>query len=285
VQREIVGNEDGLDAVRCCSCGLYYINPRRRKKDKFMGSVEGADAKYGAIFRGEEPHPRDHNYEEHLRNIERLKRSGTLLDVGAHSGFLLRIAKKRGWQVYGVEPNEAKVAAARKAFGLDVHAGFLNEAPFPEHSFDVLTMTDVFEHVHDPLDLLHHAHRFLKRDGLLLIKVPNGEYSHWKSRWFQRFGTRRRCWDVNEHVVHYTRPTLEKMLRKAKFRPVQWVAAKPIRSEKYPISNPRAWAHPIYVMRELVKQGLYWYGKLQLRLRGTYFVLLPDIEVISTPED
>ena len=46
-------------------------------------------------------------------------------------------------------------------------------APFNLSSFDVIIMADIIEHLKDPLKTIIYFKKFLKKNGLLIISVPN----------------------------------------------------------------------------------------------------------------
>src|SRR4051794_11771004 len=93
-----------LAVARCSGCGQVYTRtPLPDSQSHYAAGSGGiADTKYGPILRGDVPHPRAPNYVEHLETIEATQPVGTLLDVGSHAGFFLRVARERGWQVTGV---------------------------------------------------------------------------------------------------------------------------------------------------------------------------------------
>ena len=58
---------------------------------------------------------------------------------------------------------------------LDVVEGFLNDPPFPQSTFDAITMWDVLEHVYDPFLVIQMAERLLRPGGILVVNHPNLE--------------------------------------------------------------------------------------------------------------
>jgi SAM-dependent methyltransferase len=54
-----------------------------------------------------------------------------------------------------------------------VVSALLNDAPFPDESFDAITMWDVLEHVHQPLVVIDAAARLLRPGGVLVVNHPN----------------------------------------------------------------------------------------------------------------
>jgi ubiquinone/menaquinone biosynthesis C-methylase UbiE len=58
--------------------------------------------------------------------------------------------------------------------------------PFPDSSFDLIVCKDILEHLLDPLAVLKEAVRVLRRDGAIVISVPNHFY--WPMRLRLLFG-------------------------------------------------------------------------------------------------
>ena len=98
---------------------------------------------------------------------------GRLLDVGCGNGRFLAQMRGLGWEVVGVEPDPEAARIAKERFGLEVFQDTLEEAKFPNDSFDAITMNHVIEHVPDPVGLLAESRRILKPGGKLVVVTPN----------------------------------------------------------------------------------------------------------------
>lgn len=214
-----VAREFGIAIARCTACGLTYTRtPVPDSQSHYLVSEAEFRAKYGPVFRGEQPHPRDPNYDEHLDLLERHAPGRDLLDVGAHAGFFLRRAAARGWNVTGVEPSPVSSELARTEFGLNVITGALVDAALPAASFDAITLTDVFEHVGEPRAMLAEVRRLLRPGGVVFIKVPNVRYVRAKHATLRRLpGLLDDCFDAREHLVYYSASTLRSTLEEAGF--------------------------------------------------------------------
>ena len=57
--------------------------------------------------------------------------------------------------------------------GVTAIAGTLEEASFPDNSFDVVIMAGLIEHLYEPYQTLCEVRRILKPDGLLWFDAPN----------------------------------------------------------------------------------------------------------------
>jgi len=97
--------------------------------------------------------------------------NGKLLDVGCNTGLTLEIFKALGWDVSGVEPRECCLQAKER--GLNVFHGVLEDAVYPEHSFDVVRFNQVLEHISDPIRALTIARNLLAPDGRMYVECPN----------------------------------------------------------------------------------------------------------------
>ena len=96
---------------------------------------------------------------------------------GQHGPEYARKAKELGFDCQGVEPSTSLSKIAIEQFNLNVKNSFFEKAGFPQKHFDIITMIDVFEHVTNPRELLKNSLEVLKDDGILCIKVPNGNYN------------------------------------------------------------------------------------------------------------
>ena len=122
------------------------------------------------------------------RCIRKRKGHGRLLDVGCAEGALLRWAGRRSYQGYGVDVSlPALRIANRRNNKSEIIAGDVTSLPFKAEHFDAVTCFDVLEHIEDPLAGLRQVGACLKRDGILVISVPNLDSCglKWKGReWF-----------------------------------------------------------------------------------------------------
>lgn len=260
---------------RCHRCGLIYTSPRLKAPEAvYWGDADLYHAEARLIFAGQAAHHRDPNYLAELRHIERHRRPGRILDVGCNMGMLLRLARARGWDVVGVEPSPTLASLAGK-WGFQVYNSFLHELPDTEHgSFDVVALSDVLEHVVDPLAFLRQAAPFLKSDGLLYAKVPNALWSLTKQRLLQTMGRNpaKGLWDSYEHVVHYTDTTLSSMLAASGYRVVQLAIEPPVQTPSWHelvghyYQYPTPW--PIDWKRKLVRALAYRLSLGERMLRG-----------------
>lgn len=144
-------------------------------------------------------------------NVERFKPAGKILDIGCGNGKFLLSLKKDKWEIHGVELTEESAKLALQQ-SVKVHIGDILKLDLFDEYFDVITMWHVFEHIRDPQTLLRKIYSWLKRDGLLVIAVPNIDSLQAKIFY--------KCWyhlDMPRHFFHYSPESLNHLLRKNHF--------------------------------------------------------------------
>lgn len=137
---------------------------------------------------------------------------GSLLDIGAGTGDFLLEAKKQHWNTIGIEPSE-------KAKGIAIQKGIVfaeNLASLPDHSFDVITMWHVLEHVPDLENQIAVLKRLLKPNGTIIIAVPN-----FKSYDAKYYGAYWAAYDAPRHLWHFSKTAIEKLFRKQNIKLVK----------------------------------------------------------------
>jgi SAM-dependent methyltransferase len=115
-------------------------------------------------------------------NIELLQRAGIsasghavrFIDVGCALGIGLRLAELLSWEAIGVEPS-AFGAAGREMLKVDIRIGYLEAAGIEPHSANAVLLSEVIEHVPDPVGVLKHAYTLLAPGGVLLFTTPNAD--------------------------------------------------------------------------------------------------------------
>jgi SAM-dependent methyltransferase len=97
---------------------------------------------------------------------------GTVLDVGAAAGFLLKGLQETGWTGVGLEPNATMAALGRDRLGLTMVTGDLER--FTDcQPFDLVSMIQVIAHFHDLAGALQRAAALTKSGGFWLIESWN----------------------------------------------------------------------------------------------------------------
>lgn len=163
-----------------------------------------------------------------INNLQNKK--GALLDIGAGTGDFLVKAKTDGWQTTGIEPSEkAKSIAQQKGVNFVESTKDLDD-----HSFDVITMWHVLEHVPNLEEQIQELKRIIKPTGTILIAVPN-----FNSFDAKHYGMHWAAFDVPRHLWHFSKKAIELLFQKENLKlekvlPMKWDAYYvSLLSEKY----------------------------------------------------
>lgn len=161
---------------------------------------------------------RDHlkNASRRLRfvanEIGRLSDVKKVLDIGFGDGHLLGLLSNK-YDVYGIDFVEENVTMTRGSLGLGEHIKFGNilNIPFADNSFDLVTATEILEHLSqdDLLKSLTEVRRILKSNGYLLITVPYNENLQEKMTCCPHCGTTFHVWG---HQQSFNDDNLQKKL-------------------------------------------------------------------------
>lgn len=139
-----------------------------------------------------------------LINLEQSSK-GAILDIGAGTGDFLAVAKQNGWSTTGIEPSpKAKSIAISKGISF-----VENTTDLANHSFDVITMWHVLEHVPDLDFQIKELKRLLKPSGTLIVAVPN-----FKSFDANHYGKFWAAYDVPIHFWHFSKKAIELLFAK-----------------------------------------------------------------------
>jgi SAM-dependent methyltransferase len=136
----------------------------------------------------------------------------TLLEIGSYQGEFLCLARERGYQVTGLEPNASLAERAKLRYpDMTIQSQFLRDAEFKSDSFDLVCLFHVIEHMNYPLEELNEIYRILKPGGVAVIETPR-----YDTIWFKLLKERERS-VIPEHFYFFTRPSLSAMAKKAGF--------------------------------------------------------------------
>jgi 2-polyprenyl-3-methyl-5-hydroxy-6-metoxy-1,4-benzoquinol methylase len=162
---------------RCADCAVLFSNPQ--PTDEELAAIYNADYFLGgdnAEGRASTREMKRATARQYLAEIQRYggTKSGRLLEVGCGDGDFLIEAEEAGYLVTGVEfaPSACEQARARIKSG-EVICGLLENSGLPEEEFDLCVLSDVIEHVRDPLAFLRGLHRLLKPGGAIFIATPS----------------------------------------------------------------------------------------------------------------
>jgi SAM-dependent methyltransferase len=179
------GLPGNFGVVRCRRCGLVYTSPRPTpaaigvfypstylphtslpanptrpllhalRQLVFGGRKSVAAALLGFI----------HNSVTFRGLVWRESFSPRVLDIGCGVGEYLGVWQALGWDIEGVEANEAAAALASSRLSVNIHVSNVEDLQLPEERFDLITMSHCLEHTYSAGPPLAEAGRSAAGDG------------------------------------------------------------------------------------------------------------------------
>jgi 2-polyprenyl-3-methyl-5-hydroxy-6-metoxy-1,4-benzoquinol methylase len=208
-----------LDLVRCARCGFgqpaalptlprYFDRMYDQRWDEGWVAQE-FDADY-----------KDYIFRLILRELDRRVQSASrrLLDVGAHAGRFLHLARTAGWDAEGIELNPRTAAYAAGRTGATVHQMNAQALADRGRRYDAVVLTDVLEHIPDPVALLTTLSALTTPGGVIAVKVPCGPSQVIKEHALAAISSHRVTLADNlVHVNHFSPRSLQLALDRAGF--------------------------------------------------------------------
>ncbi|MFH1367119.1 MAG: methyltransferase domain-containing protein [Patescibacteria group bacterium] len=141
-----------------------------------------------------------------------------ILEIGCATGLISQIFCAEN-EVCGLDLSDDLLAGAKSRGLRTVKADLEEELPFKNDRFDLIIASEIIEHVIDTDKLLCEINRVLKKDGKLILSVPNlrNFFSPWLLLFFDRppvYSARYR----SPHVRDFTYPLIKKALSNNGFK-------------------------------------------------------------------
>lgn len=208
-----------FDLYECAVCGMRFTQgaPAEKEAARYYSSpnyISHTNTRKGLLNRAYHA-ARAVTLRRKARLVMRVsgnRGGGRLLDIGAGTGHFAREMSRRNFAVEAVEADAAARAAAAKITGVK-EKGTDAFTLYENESFDAITMWHVLEHVYRLAEEWQTLRRLLKKDGRLVIAVPNCA-----SLDARRYGEFWAAYDVPRHLWHFTPHTMRLMAERYGFR-------------------------------------------------------------------
>jgi len=204
--------------LKCGSCGLVYLEPKRELLGAFYNKeyrniytpVLNKACSSEELFNIYLPQQqvRIDNY-RHLFN-----RRSRVLEIGCSTGHFLYALKPHVRECVGVETNSDNAEFARRRCKIKVYASALEDTDLPKKYFDTIFLLETLEHLKDPVTVLKTTKKYLKSGGNICVQVPNLDdilLSVYNVGAYEEFYYR------EPHLFYFNKSTLLKIAKKAGF--------------------------------------------------------------------
>lgn len=205
--------------VSCATCGVSYSLPRvdaskvydniyRSAREipgytrywKFMEEIGGSADPLGYLAGAEDVY---WGVAQAFRRIGAAERGARCLEVGSGLGYLTYALSKSGVDIRGLDLSDVAVQNARRRFGDLYESGdVFRYAEKHAGSFDVVLLTEVIEHVDDPVEFLGALRRLVRPGGAVILTTPNKTFFPAKVVWVST-PPPVHCWWFGEDTVEW----------------------------------------------------------------------------------
>lgn len=207
-------SENGVRLGQCPECDLLYVadipdadaRMTEMEEGHYAGSQEVLDASRQIAA---ERVLADSRFRGFVDLASSLGASGRWLDIGCGAGMLLSLAADAGFTGEGIELNADRRAVAEEVTGMVIHKDPVEDLAFPDDSFDVISMINVFSHLTSPSTTFAELRRILRPGGLLVMATGEITAGAQKSHMFN--------WNLGDHLYFLGDRTMDRYAEKIGF--------------------------------------------------------------------
>lgn len=229
---------------RCALCTHQFVHPAVTAEEQTLMYSDQYFSKEGdwacGVFRAgyieAEPRLRD----EATQILAMLPvSSGKLLDIGCAGGVFLDEARKRGFNVVGIELNPSMAGYARRSYQVEVLAVRIEDVTESRwaETFDVVTLLDCLEHLPYPLGTMKKIAQWIRPGGFVFIRGPlsNSRTAHLKEQLRRALRVSKRLPGYPLDANCFNKRSLGRLLSASGFEITSWIG------ETASFSNLLAW--------------------------------------------
>ena len=199
--------------AECKNCGYRFTSPR--PKEKFIGKyyqsknyISHNSTKKGLINKIYHI-VRKYQFYNKSQLIKKYSRTSgkKILDIGCGTGDFLKYMQNKKWEIDGIEKNEGARKIAIKKNNIKINSDLLSLKE--KDKYDVVTMWHVLEHIYYPQSYIKKIYKILKKDGVIIIAVPNCnsyDAKKYKENWV--------AYDLPIHVSHFRKKDIYNIANK-----------------------------------------------------------------------
>lgn len=215
----------------CVQCGFKMTYPRPEeseigryyKSEKYVSHTNRSFGLMSIAYRV----VRKWALKKKYRLLKPYIKGKKILDIGCGTGAFVAYMCQKGYEAYGIEPDEDARKMANEIFNVQANdESFLSNCPAT--SFDLITMWHVLEHVMNLPERISTIYRILKHDGILCLALPNPNSPD--ANYYQDYWA---AWDVPRHIWHFRPKDVSSLFEKFGF---EIIGMYPMKFDAYYVS-------------------------------------------------
>lgn len=139
----------------------------------------------------------------------------TLLDVGSGEGFFSAFFYKQNWDITTLDYSDYGISLHNPDLKNTMVKGdifkSLEQTIKSKKKYGMINLSNVLEHVIDPINLLINLHKLLNNDSILRVSVPN-DFSAFQNFLIEKNYTTNTWVSPPDHLHYFTFKSLENLL-------------------------------------------------------------------------
>lgn len=167
---------------------------------------------------------------------DRINKNMKLLEVGCGYGFFVEYLKNKGYNIEGIEISNSRREYGIKELGCEIHdINLLSKdvSDSQNEKYDTIFLFHVLEHISEPEKFLNNIKKMLKKEGTLIIEVPNlDDHMLLRSEEYRNFYFQR------AHITYFDKLTLTNLMIKSGYTNMEFGGV-----QRYNLYNALNWIH------------------------------------------
>jgi 2-polyprenyl-3-methyl-5-hydroxy-6-metoxy-1,4-benzoquinol methylase len=205
--------KEGFKFVRCTYCECIFVNPCPSMdllsfyydQSKSMNFFHDEVLKKTISLRNKVFKERA----TYLSNF--LKKGSHIIEVGSSLGLFVEQALNQGFLIDGVEINTALSDFVKNKYGIKIFNDFFENVEFTSQ-YDAIVSWEVIEHVINPFEFLKKCTTILKKEGHVIMSLPNIDGIE-----FKVCGIQHEIIEAPGHINYFSPKTIKILLERAGF--------------------------------------------------------------------
>jgi 2-polyprenyl-3-methyl-5-hydroxy-6-metoxy-1,4-benzoquinol methylase len=211
-------DSDTHKVVKCSNCGQVQLDPVPSIYDD--KEFYDKDMQVKSIFKDIDI---DTMKKKSIKDIKRrfttfkeiANKEDNILEVGCGYGFYVQYTKNKGYNIEGIEVSESRYNYGVNELGCKIYKLNLLNEDIPNNlydKYDIVFLFQVLEHISIPELFLKNIKKMLKKDGKLIVEVPNlDDHMLERSKEYNDFYFQR------AHINYFDKFTVTNILEKSNF--------------------------------------------------------------------